>query len=212
MVDLCLCFLTTIFFCWGSEVKLQTWVPNTTTPPTPPTSSRKTTTQPPASFNGGGWISLLSSSLANWNRSNQKTTQKPMKPWKSSSWSPIKPIEPVEPTNYWSPKPKPKPQPNYEIKSTRGNTVSLITASKTPVAPSYSVTLPPEVSVSSHVIALQVKPRHRSLPAHVETIQGVGVETDASNVNLSDLIMRDPLPSSRKRFRHIQNTPHWVPY
>ena len=84
----------------------------------------------------------------------------------------------------------------HEIISTKGNKISLITGPNTRkkinnIAPqNQHVVIPPEVSVSSHAIGLRVKPKSLSAP-FLETIQGVSVETDGENVNLSKLIMRD---------------------
>ncbi len=103
----------------------------------------------------------------------------------------------------WSDESIRNPQPNvnlHEVVSTKGNKLSLITGAKRPIqatpAPSTRPVfqLPPEVSISSQVIGLNVKPRSLSFPTHVERVQGVPIETDGSNVNLSHLINRQQLP------------------
>ena len=85
----------------------------------------------------------------------------------------------------------------HEIVSTKGNKISLITGSKrqpTP-PPSYAgFPLPPEVSISSQVIGLKVKPKSLRHPPHVENVQGVQIETDGQDVNLSQLIMSQNIP------------------
>lgn len=102
-----------------------------------------------------------------------------------------------------------------EVITTKGNKISLITGSsnkqkliykqagvEVPQTSSSSsnsnsnVFLPPEVSISSHVIGLRVKPKSLD-HTFVEQIQGVTVETDGEDVNLSDLIMKEPLPPPR---------------
>lgn len=97
------------------------------------------------------------------------------------------------------------PENQREVVSMKGNKISLITGSSNrekvnKPAPVSSMTLPPEVSVSSHVIGLRVKPKSLNHYGFVENIQGVAVETDGQNVNLSDLIMRQPLPSRPPRY------------
>lgn len=98
----------------------------------------------------------------------------------------------------------------HEVISSKGNKISLITGSgnrhKTvnkPVQPTRynNVVLPPEVSVSSHVIGLSVKPKSlESGPAFIENVQGVAIETDGENLNLSDLIMKEDLPRRPARY------------
>jgi len=115
--------------------------------------------------------------------------------------------EPVHTASSW-------PTENQrEVITTKGNKISLITGSsnkqkltykqaavpQTSSSSSYSNTnvfLPPEVSVSSHVIGLRVKPKSLD-HTFVEQIQGVAVETDGEDVNLSDLIMKEPLTPPR---------------
>jgi len=152
-------------------------------------------------------MSLLSSTLIGLQNLDSATNTNQVlteKPWKNSNWTPLKP------TKHWAPKPS-KP---HQFVTTKGNKISLITGASKPWAGQRDIltaTPPPEVSVSSHVIALRVRPRAKAL-RHVETVQGVGVETDGSGVNLSDLIMRDPLPSSRRRYRYVQHSPTWTSY
>lgn len=97
---------------------------------------------------------------------------------------------------------------HHEVISNKGNKISLITGASTrnkqANKPQSSPTPPPEVSVSSHVIGLRVKPKSLGLPTHIEHIQGVAIETDGESTNLSDLIMKQALPPSRPS-RYLQH-------
>jgi hypothetical protein len=90
----------------------------------------------------------------------------------------------------------------HEIISTKGNKISIITGPNTRkkinnITPQNQHIIPPEISITSHAIGLRVKPKSLSAP-FLETIQGVSVETDGEDVNLSKMIMRDhPINISR---------------
>ncbi|XP_057371647.1 uncharacterized protein LOC130692532 [Daphnia carinata] len=103
---------------------------------------------------------------------------------------------------------------HHEVISSKGNKISLITGAlnrnkqtQNPVKAvqnnqhkANSANLPPEVSVSSHVIGLRIKPKSLGGTAFIEHVQGTALETDGENVNLSDLIMKHDLPQRPARF------------
>jgi len=66
------------------------------------------------------------------------------------------------------------------------------------------IVIPPEVSVSSHAIGVRVKLKSLFAP-FLETIQGVSVETDGENVNLSKLIMRDHPKDMSRPSRYLSS-------
>ena len=101
---------------------------------------------------------------------------------------------------------------HHEVVSSKGNKISLITGARNKLAKqpivqqedSAAATVPPEVSVSSHVIGLKVKPKSLEGATFIEHVQGVAIETDGENVNLSDLIMKQELP--RRPARYLPHT------
>lgn len=94
-----------------------------------------------------------------------------------------------------------------EIVSTKGNKISLITGSsrRTPTPKPVSTFLPEEVAVSSHVIGLRVKPKSLG-PSFHEEVQGVNIETDGQDINLTDLIMKENIP---RPARYLPETAHY---
>lgn len=103
---------------------------------------------------------------------------------------------------------------HHEVISSKGNKISLITgalnrnkqtqnsvkAVQSNQHKVNSANLPPEVSVSSHVIGLRIKPKSLGGNTFIEHVQGTALETDGENVNLSDLIMKHDLPQRPARF------------
>ena len=172
--------------------------------------STTTTHRPPTS----GWISLLAATLKNGLQQQHnkhspesfkqpnahKPTSPPISPWiPSDEISNSVARDPASSMGWTA-------ENHREVVSMKGNKISLITGpsnrqkinNKPPQ--SSSITLPPEVSVSSHLIGLRVKPKSLNHRGNFENIQGVAVETDGENVNLSDLIMRQPLPPRPARY------------
>ena len=82
---------------------------------------------------------------------------------------------------------------HHEIISTKGNKISLITAVKRPAVQVTTSTQPPtirqlpaEVSISSHVIGLKIKPKSLRLPSQVKT--------DGRHADFSRFIAKEELP------------------
>lgn len=84
-----------------------------------------------------------------------------------------------------------------EVINTKGHKTTIITGSSVrqqiknnqQLNNNQNVKLPPEFTVSSHGIRLQVAPKSRG-SRYIQNYQGVDIETDGADVNLSDLIMK----------------------